>query len=121
MGALHLAHNVVDIALIGCASTNIVRLLLRSPGTWRTIGHHSDGKIGHATFTMYQLHHVIHTQAAGHAIIILAVNERASGGIEPASTDKGCIRIRVRGLQVSTQAPLAVPSDNPAQRGQFTI
>ena len=70
---------------------------------------------------MYQLHHVIHTQAAGHAIIILAVNERASSGIEPASTDKGCIGIRVRGLQVSMQAPLAVPSNNPAQRGQFTI
>ena len=36
-------------------------------------------------------------------------------------TDKGCIGIRVRGLQVSMQAPLAVPSNNPAQRGQFTI
>ena len=70
---------------------------------------------------MHQLHHIIHTEAAGHAVIALTVNELTGCGVKPAGTYEGCVGIRVGGLQVGAHTSLAIVSNNPTQRSKFSV
>src|SRR5258706_673496 len=111
--ALNLMHDTSNIAVVSNTPGDVVRLLLRSPGTGRTIGHHCNRQIGHTAFAMDKLHDIIHTQVASHTIIALAINQVTGRWINPASTNYGGVRIRFSRLQISFNTTLAITSNNP--------
>src|SRR6266480_4604612 len=121
VSALNLVHNGVNKALVGRSFINIFRLLLRSPGICRAVGHHSDGEINQASFAMHELHYIIHAEATGHAVIMHTINELPGGGINPTGADYSSIGVCARRLKVGLHTSLAIAPDNPAQRGEFTI